>query len=227
MNQQYITNLKLKIAHLSNENKRLRAEITGQTTIKPAPITEIINFISNQTGVTPMEMLSRTRQRDISVARMLCMYLMRKHLSMQWTEIGKTFHRDHSTAIHAVSVIENQLIFPKSFESQVVNSYENRSEQIPLEMEEIDRILHRIESFSGVHVNKIKGISRKTDVVAARFAAYYALYKIKKMTYVEIGRVFNRSHSSIIHGINAFLVASEDTNNIEYQLIGHVNLISV
>lgn len=227
MNQQYVTNLKSKIYLLSQENKRLRAEITGQMKINPSPVTEIISFISHQTGVTPMEMLSRTRQRDIAVARMLCMYIMRKHLNMQWTEIGKAFHRDHSTAIHAVTVIENQLSFAKSFESQVIHSYENREAEIPLQMDKIDRILHEIQSISGVHVHKIKGISRKSDVIAARFGAYYALNKIGNLNYSDIGRVFNRSHSSIIHGINAFLKASDDSDNIEYQLIKSINDISV
>lgn len=125
-NTHYIHKLKSKIHYLSQENKRLRAEITGQTKSVATPVNEIINFIAKQTAVTPVEMLSRTRQRDIAVARMLCMYIFRKHLNMQWTEIGRVFHRDHSTAIHAVTVIENQLIFAKSFESQVINAYESQ-----------------------------------------------------------------------------------------------------
>ena len=54
------------------------------------------------------------------------MYIFRTHLNMQWTEIGRIFHRDHSTAIHGVKVINNQLFFPKSFENQVLEAYESQ-----------------------------------------------------------------------------------------------------
>ena len=125
-NRHYIHKLKLKIQYLSQENKRLRAEITGQTPNLSSPVNDVIAFISAQTGITPKEMLSRTRQRDIVTARMLCMYIFRTHLNMQWTEIGRIFHRDHSTAIHGVTVINNQLFFPKSFENQVLEAYESQ-----------------------------------------------------------------------------------------------------
>ena len=87
---------------------------------------EVIKFISAQTGITTDEMLSRTRKRDIVTARMLCMYIFRTHLNMQWTEIGRIFHRDHSTAIHGVTVVSNQRTFPKSFENQVIEAYESQ-----------------------------------------------------------------------------------------------------
>jgi chromosomal replication initiation ATPase DnaA len=45
---------------------------------------------------------------------------------MQWTEIGRIFHRDHSTAIHGVTVVSNQRTFAKSFENKVIEAYESQ-----------------------------------------------------------------------------------------------------
>lgn len=125
-NRHYIHKLKLKIQYLSQENKKLRAEITGQRPNLSHPVGEVIKFISHQTGITPSEMLTRSRQRDIVTARMLCMYIFRTYLNMQWTEIGRIFHRDHSTAIHGVTVVSNQRTFPKSFENKVIEAYESQ-----------------------------------------------------------------------------------------------------
>lgn len=123
MNQQYITNLKLKIYQLSQENKRLRAEITNKKQL-PAPVKPVIEFVSAETGVTPGEMMSRTRQIDIVTARKVAMYIFRKYNSMSWTEIGNLFHRDHSTAIHAYKAVADQLTFAKSIESKIIANWE-------------------------------------------------------------------------------------------------------
>lgn len=224
-NRHYIHKLKLKIQYLSQENKQLRAEITGQKKSFKNPVSGVIDFISKQTSVTTNEMLSRTRQRDIATARMLCMYIMRKHLSMQWTEIGRVFHRDHSTAIHACIVIENQLIFPKSFESQVIQSYEMQMDETYFDKNE--RIITEISKFTSITVEEIMGISRKKELIVARFGVFYALNKLNNVSYSDIGRMFNRNHSAIMHGIDAFKHDAQDSKSAEYQLFKHINTISV
>lgn len=123
MNQQYITNLKLKIAHLSNENKRLRQELTNKKEFQH-PIKPVIEFIAEHTGVTPMEMLGRSRQIDIVTARKVAMYICRKYLNMAWKDTGRMFYRDHSTAIHAYKSVADQLTFSKSIESKIIASWE-------------------------------------------------------------------------------------------------------
>ncbi len=123
MNQQYITNLKLKIAHLSNENKRLRQELTNKKDFQH-PIKPVIEFIAEHTGVTPMEMLGRSRQIDIVTARKVAMYICRKYLNMAWKDTGRMFYRDHSTAIHAYKSVADQLTFSKSIESKIIASWE-------------------------------------------------------------------------------------------------------
>lgn len=123
MNQQYVTNLKLKIAYLSNENKRLRQELTNKKDFQH-PIKPVIEFISEHTGVTPMEMLGRSRQIDIVTARKVAMYICRKYLNMAWKDTGRMFYRDHSTAIHAYKSVADQLTFSKSIESKIIASWE-------------------------------------------------------------------------------------------------------
>ena len=233
-NSHYIHKLKLKIQYLSQENKQLRAEITGQRPNLSHPVGEVIKFISAQTGITTDEMLSRTRKRDIVTARMLCMYIFRTYLNMQWTEIGRVFHRDHSTAIHGVAAITNQLFFPNSFESKILAEYQINSNNGTLNYEPKTSILDRNESIiseisriTGIKIDVIMGVSREKRIISARFAAFYVLNKLYNVSFSDIGRVFNLNHSAIIHGIRVFEQRSEIEENVEYQYIRQFNTISV
>ena len=179
-------------------------------------------------------MLSRTRKRDIVTARMLCMYIFRNYLNMQWTEIGRVFHRDHSTAIHGVNAISNQLFFPNSFESKILAEYQNNSINGTLNYEPKapilninESIISEISRITGIKMDVIMGKSRQKQIISARFAAFYVLNKMYNVSFSDIGRVFNLNHSAIIHGIRVFEERSEIQENIEYQYIRQFNTISV
>jgi len=60
-------------------------------------------------GITPADIHSSRRMRTISVARMVAMYLGRKHTSMSYPEIGKFMGKNHSSVILAVKRMETAL----------------------------------------------------------------------------------------------------------------------
>ena len=49
------------------------------------------------------------RQKNTATARQVAMYLVRKLTNLSLPDIGKEFGRDHSTVIHSLKKVEQQL----------------------------------------------------------------------------------------------------------------------
>ena len=81
----------------------------------------IIDSIEIVLSVPYLLMATKTRQREISYARQLSMYFLRKHTDLTLNQIGLIFGgRNHATILHAVALIEDlkfQNIFKGQFES--------------------------------------------------------------------------------------------------------------
>lgn len=59
--------------------------------------------------VSHAEIIGKKRNRSITNARQIAMYLCRQLLDMPYESIGKKFNRDHSTALYSVTMIETKL----------------------------------------------------------------------------------------------------------------------
>ncbi|MBI5724919.1 MAG: chromosomal replication initiator protein DnaA [Planctomycetes bacterium] len=57
-------------------------------------------------GITPADMHSSRRTRTVSVARMVAMYLARRHTRMSFPEIGKSMGKNHSSVVLAVQKLQ-------------------------------------------------------------------------------------------------------------------------
>ncbi len=69
----------------------------------------IRDFIAGQFQVTINELQSKSRKRIVAFPRQVCMYLARKHTELPLSEIGQAVNRDHSTVVHAVRKITEQI----------------------------------------------------------------------------------------------------------------------
>ena len=68
---------------------------------------------------------SKSRKRDLVVARQVSMYLSQKYTRMPASRIGKLIgNRDHSTVIHSCSAVEKRLKVDKEF-AEEISSIEN------------------------------------------------------------------------------------------------------
>jgi chromosomal replication initiator protein len=76
-------------------------------------------FISKQFRVSMQEMQSRSRKKALTFPRQVAMYLCRKHTRESLIDIGKAFHRDHSTVLHSINVVTNMTLRNASVEEQV------------------------------------------------------------------------------------------------------------
>ena len=75
----------------------------------PAPVhTElIVNEVASYYKVSPKEIRSKKRNRSISVARQVAIFLLRDLTQMSFPEIGREMGgRDHSTAMYAFRSVE-------------------------------------------------------------------------------------------------------------------------
>lgn len=59
--------------------------------------------------VPMIEMISCRRQRDVVHARQLAIYLAKQLTPRSLPQIGRRFHRDHTTVLHAIRQVEKRL----------------------------------------------------------------------------------------------------------------------
>lgn len=79
----------------------------------------IRDFIAGQFQLTINELQSKSRKRIVAFPRQVCMYLARKHTELPLSEIGKAVNRDHSTVVHAVRKITEQIARDGSTRGQI------------------------------------------------------------------------------------------------------------
>jgi chromosomal replication initiator protein len=81
---------------------------------------KIIEIICDYQDVKINELKSRSRRRDITYARHLIMYFMRKRCYLTFTEIGRFFGlKDHTTIMYGVQRIEGLVEMDESAKEEV------------------------------------------------------------------------------------------------------------
>jgi chromosomal replication initiator protein len=79
---------------------------------QPRPITPkvILEATAVMFGFEVDELLSRSRSRPLVTARQIAMYVCREQTDLSFPQIAKAFNKgDHTTVMHAVQKIENQM----------------------------------------------------------------------------------------------------------------------
>ena len=61
--------------------------------------------------------------------------------------------------------------------------------------------LEAVARWFDVSVKAILGNSRLTSIARARHVAMYLLYKHTQMSYPEVGKLFDRDHTSVLHAV--------------------------
>lgn len=62
------------------------------------------------------------------------------------------------------------------------------------------KIIERVAQKHGVTLDEMKSTKRHRHLVRARQEAYYLLYNEGKLSYPSVGRIFERDHTTVIHG---------------------------
>jgi chromosomal replication initiator protein len=76
--------------------------------------------VANVFGVSVDALSSKKRTKEVTVPRQVAMYLIRELLDLPLVEIGKLFGgRDHSTVIHSIQKVEEDLATDDAFHARV------------------------------------------------------------------------------------------------------------
>jgi len=89
----------------------------GTPEITPALVKE---RVAHSWGVTVEALASKKRTKDVTAPRQVAMYLIRELLDIPLVEIGRLFGgRDHSTVIHSIQKVEEDLAHDDGFHARV------------------------------------------------------------------------------------------------------------
>jgi chromosomal replication initiator protein len=76
--------------------------------------------VASEWGVSIDGLMSKKRTKELTVPRQVAMYLIREMLDLSLVEIGNLFGgRDHSTVIHAVNKVDEEIAHDDTFRARV------------------------------------------------------------------------------------------------------------
>ena len=82
----------------------------------------IIRVVAEHFGLTPNDLKGKKRSHNIVNARQIAMFISRKNTDYSMTEIGQDFGgRDHTTVMHSIKKIEENLITDPGLETMINN----------------------------------------------------------------------------------------------------------
>jgi chromosomal replication initiator protein len=97
--------------------QEILSEISERT--KEITIDLIKKLVSEQFGISPDKLVSKSRKQEIVRPRQIAIFLSRKYTDQPLQFIGKSFNRYHATAIHAIKAVEQGIKSKNSFFKQV------------------------------------------------------------------------------------------------------------
>lgn len=117
--------LAYSVVYNSNVDMRLAERIIKRAVKiddEPLTIDDILEKVCNHFNVTTNAVNSRSRKKDIVIARQVSMYMAQKFTKMPASRIGKLVgNRDHSTVIHSCSKIEDRMKVDKGFYAEMAS----------------------------------------------------------------------------------------------------------
>ncbi len=85
-------------------------------------IDRIIDFICTSFDLTPKQLCSKSRQRQIVVARNAAFFLARQHTGLSLKDIGDRFNRKHTTVLKGITNVERELSQDTPLGRQLTNT---------------------------------------------------------------------------------------------------------
>lgn len=70
-------------------------------------IDDVLDVVSEYTGVDKSSILGRSRYREVMRARHLFVYLAVEHTGRSVSELGRFCNKDHTTIIHSVKLVSD------------------------------------------------------------------------------------------------------------------------
>lgn len=81
-------------------------------------------YICDTFHCTIDELHSRTRLRQVVMARQLCMAVLKDFSDMSLNQIGQRYGLDHATVIHSIRTVKNLYTTDKAYRAKVDDVYD-------------------------------------------------------------------------------------------------------
>ncbi|HET8648435.1 MAG TPA: chromosomal replication initiator protein DnaA [Gemmatimonadales bacterium] len=112
--------ISIDLAREALSDKIRPGEDNGSAARAMPTIAKVQEVVARRWGVTPEGLRSKARIKTLTVPRQIAMYLARDLLQLQLVEIGQAFGgRDHSTVIHSVDKVQQQMTRDRAFRERV------------------------------------------------------------------------------------------------------------
>ncbi len=83
-------------------------EKTMRALTKPVTDDQVLAAVAEVYGISPRDLASRSRRKEVVEPRQVAMYLLRDMLDLSYPTIGEKLGRDHTTAIHSYEKINHE-----------------------------------------------------------------------------------------------------------------------
>jgi chromosomal replication initiator protein len=97
-------------------NRHIDLEMAGEVLRNYAPpeqvclgLEQIVDFVCETFELKPMQLSSKSRKRQVVMARNTAFYLARKHTDLSLQQIGSQFNRRHSTVLKGITNVEREI----------------------------------------------------------------------------------------------------------------------
>lgn len=92
---------------------------------KNKELLEILQKVCDASGIMPHDILSKTRKREVVIARQLFCYLTMTYYNFTLVQVGRFLSRDHSTVIHSVNAYTDYLQMKYKNETAIYEDAKN------------------------------------------------------------------------------------------------------
>ena len=100
-----VDSLERKFEQFEIQPRNIRTPASDLT--ESDPVEKIQNAVSKYWGITIEDLKSARRTKEISLPRQIAIYLIRKHMHISFSDIGRHFgQRDHTTILYAYRKID-------------------------------------------------------------------------------------------------------------------------
>jgi chromosomal replication initiator protein len=82
-------------------------------------VEDIVNSVCKTLNIKKEKIYTPNRKRPVVTARQLCMWILRKKMKLPLKTIATEFQMDHTTVIHGVRMIEEQMAVYDHFKLKV------------------------------------------------------------------------------------------------------------
>ena len=104
-----LSKLKKTEINLSLAEEALKDYISPDSNKKVITVQFIVDTVADKFKISPKDIVSTNRSRNIANPRQIAMYLCKKFTNLSVTDIGRQMNKDHSTVLHGINKIESEL----------------------------------------------------------------------------------------------------------------------